>query len=68
MRFFFIDAENTESKTDENEEEKAAIKIQASYRGYKTRASLKSDSVSQLTEGKSAENGENTKEEDEQNE
>ena len=53
--------EAIESKTDENEEEKAAVKIQASYRGYKTRASLKTESP--LNDGKS-DNNEEDKEAD----
>ena len=48
--------EVVESKTDENEEEKAAVKIQASYRGYKTRASLKTESL--VNDGKSDANEE----------
>ena len=40
-----------EGKADDSEEQ-AAIKIQASYRGYKTRASLRSESPSQSTNEK----------------
>ncbi|XP_065056741.1 uncharacterized protein LOC135684955 isoform X1 [Rhopilema esculentum] len=47
------DSEATGEKIEENDDvdqEKAAVKIQASYRGYKTRASLKSDSLPKLSE------------------
>ena len=47
------DSEATGEKIEENGDvdiEKAAVKIQASYRGYKTRASLKSDSLPKLSE------------------
>lgn len=53
----------SEANENENREENAAIKIQASYRGYKTRSNLKNDLATQLTGERSDEKEEGVNEE-----
>ena len=63
-KVFNLSGEKDLEGKDDVSEEQAAIKIQASYRGYKTRASLKSELPSQSIDEKSVVNEEDGKGED----